>query len=226
MKRVALLYSGEIRDILHCFNNHYNTIILPNKNEYQFDIYFHFWQTPWETNELRSRVLELMKPLAYKFEPYMTFDNEHVVPDPRFPHPKQNFYSMFYGMNEVSKMKQDYENKWNIKYDIVFRMRSDLFFISSIDRLSMFDSTKIHLLNDWAHLQYGLNDQFAFGPSEQMDKLMSAYENLEKMYEAGCAINPECLLGFNAQHVNNLNIEKHHWEFLLFRTLLFFYKNR
>jgi hypothetical protein len=219
MKRVALLYSGEIRNILDCFNNHYENIILPSKHEYEFDIYFHLWVAPWESNDLRNRVLQTLRPLSYEFEPYIEFKND-VIPDPRFPHPVQNFYSMFYGMDKVNKLKEKVEFSEKTNYDVVFRMRTDLFFTTPIGKIADYDPELIHIREDWAHLEYGVNDQFAFGPSDKMSKFMSTYENLEELYKMGCAINPECLMGFNAQNIHDLKIQRHKWSFWLFRHII------
>jgi hypothetical protein len=57
----------------------------------------------------------------------------------------------------------------------------------------------LDVLNEWAHVDHGINDHFAFGSSELMNKYLDVYDNFVEICEMGAGMNPECIIGFNAQ---------------------------
>jgi hypothetical protein len=75
----------------------------------------------------------------------------------------------------------------------------------------------VNVLNEWAHVEHGINDHFAFGSSELMDKYLDVYENFVEICEMGAEINPECIVGFNAQKRHKLPITKNNWKLVLWR---------
>jgi hypothetical protein len=80
--------------------------------------------------------------------------------------------SMFFSMITVNDLRKEYEKNNNIKYDVVIRMRYD----SSIFRMGdieNYDLTKLNI--PFGTDNEGINDQFAFGPSDLMDIYMSAF---------------------------------------------------
>lgn len=107
--------------------------------------------------------------------------------------------SMYYSIFKSNQLKRKYERKNKIKFDVVIRMRFDSNFHDTdlvLDpdlpgfNLNVIDSNSIKIPtdNDWA----GINDQFALGPSSEMDKYSNLYNNLENLSD--CGYNPEALL--------------------------------
>lgn len=80
--------------------------------------------------------------------------------------------SMHYSIRAANALKSYYETENNMKFDVVVRMRYDSD-IKVMEPLSQYDLSRINIpiYRDWMG---GINDQFAFGPSELMDK----YSNL------------------------------------------------
>jgi hypothetical protein len=234
MKKIALVYSGQPRDIKNCFRNHVENLIKPN-SDCEIDIFTHFWYDDsscgkffWEDykdrgkwdSDVRFFILNSLKPKNIRLEKPRSFSlDEFIQPDPRFPHPINNILSMLYSIEQANNLKCQHEIKHNFKYDCVVRLRSDEFFLKSLGSLYNYDMQKLNVLDEWAHLDYGLNDHFAFGNSEIMNLYSSAYSNLGKILEMGCAINPECIVGFNAQVLNKLPVSKNNWEYKLWRDL-------
>jgi len=80
--------------------------------------------------------------------------------------------SMHYSIRAANALKTYYEKENDIKFDTVIRMRYDSD-IKIMEPLGHYNLNKINIpiYRDWMG---GINDQFAFGPSELMDK----YSNL------------------------------------------------
>ena len=80
--------------------------------------------------------------------------------------------SMHYSIRAANALKSYYEKENAMKFDVVIRMRYDSE-IKIMNPLNQYDLNKINIpiYRDWMG---GINDQFAFGPSELMDK----YSNL------------------------------------------------
>ena len=132
-------------------------------------------------------------------------------------HPINNTLSMFYSMYEVNKLKCEYEENHKLKYDCTFRMRPDIMFYEPIKGYGSYDLSGINVRNENSHTEYAINDQFAFGNSEVMDRYSNVINNIVALYEKGCVINPECLLGYNASSYSGDKIFKHDFNFCLWR---------
>lgn len=233
MKKIAICYSGQPRHIEESFPSHYATLIEPNKN-YEVDIFAHiwnkesleqnfFWPSAPERGEWGNNSIEIIQktwnPKKIEFENSKTFYSKDMTPDLRFPHPVNNIFSMFYSMSRVSKLQQEYAINNNINYDYIIRIRTDLIFSNMIGIISDYDPNFVHIKYEASpHLSYAVNDHFAIGNQENMNIYFSAYENIRKMFEEKCAINPECLLGFNLKRKNiQINLQK--WHLTLWRDL-------
>ena len=99
------------------------------------------------------------------------------------------------------------------------RLRTDEFFYNDIGNLSSYDLDTINVLQEFAHLDYGINDHFAFGRSDLMDKYLSVCSNLSTIIEEGAAINPETLIGWNAQKHHKLPVSKYDFGYRLWRDM-------
>jgi hypothetical protein len=120
----------------------------------------------------------------------------------------------------VNKLKNNFSSMHDIKFDWVLRMRTDLFFIDDLD-LSSLDSSNLYINNQYIHMDYAVNDLFSFSSDENMNVYFSTFNVIPKLADSGCAINPECLLGFNLQQsgvkLSRMNLQN--FKYKLFRDL-------
>ena len=65
--------------------------------------------------------------------------------------------------------------------------------------------------------QVTTQDEFDNWLEELMDKYGTIYSNLQRITEEGCPMfTPDSSLGYNAKVINNLEYEKHNWNFKVF----------
>jgi hypothetical protein len=111
----------------------------------------------------------------------------------------ENCINMFYKIMKCNQLKKQHENKYNFKYDIVVRLRTDTIFKNSVTFSE--DKDKIFIPNncDWG----GVCDQFAYGSSDLMDKFCDIFPNIKNYFDEGCIFHPETLLQY---HCNKLGL--------------------
>ena len=231
-KKVALIYSGQPRHLRECHRNHRENFWDRNP-DWEVDVFAHVWYDKswvgsyfWDQYKDRGKwdadlvpfMEENWKPKGLEFEEPKQFICDWQ-PDPRFPHPVNNIISMFYSLEKANDLKKKYEEENNFKYDCVVRLRTDEFFFHEIQALDVYDLNTVNVFDEFAHLDYGINDHFAFGASELMDKYLDVCSNLENIIDEGAAINPETLIGYNAQRYHKLPITKHKFGFRLWRDM-------
>lgn len=140
-RRIALCLSGKIGNTLGKSGNHnseykvlqkgfehYERHVL-NKND--VDVFIHCWD-----QELEKETLELYKPKKHKFEPQVHFNiPDYVKGD---ANRKNNHYSRWYSNKIVNRLREEYEEENNFKYDFVMTSRFDLAFEVDVD-FELFD---------------------------------------------------------------------------------------
>lgn len=232
-KNVALCYSGQIRNFKECFATHVKHIVEANEKEFNFFIFGHFWNDNalhgkqywnnlperggWDNANVHAFLN--CNPDSFILEKPIEF-NSQLIPDPRFPHPIQNTLSMFASMHGVNTAKNIFCYKRNMIMDVVLRMRTDLFFNKNIS-LTDFNSNYLYVDSRTPHMSYAVHDLFAIGSNDNMNTYFSVLNNVNALVNEGCAINPECLLGFhlNKQHVKLHKIPMQDHAYKLFRDL-------
>lgn len=217
MKRIAIQYSGQIRNILDCFNNNYEHLIEKNP-EYEVDIFAHFWCTEQDSDDKKNRISNLLNAKTITFQNQIDFNRTDIVQDPRFSWYTPNMVSMFYGIETVNNFRKTYQVQQKIKYDYVIRIRSDIIFVANcINPIDHYEKDFIHLKDYSPYQEHGINfainDYFAIGSPELMDKYCSVYTNLNKMIDEGAPVNPECLLGYNIKDLPNKRHEFRMWPY-------------
>jgi len=101
----------------------------------------------------------------------------------------QAHYSRWYGFREVVKLKEQYEQENNIKYDLVVNARFDHYWNKSVD-FSVYDIEKVYLskfldrLYGWGSGSFSTNDEllgdlFVMG-SENMDEFSNMFDKLDE----------------------------------------------
>jgi len=240
---IAFTYSGQPRDIQESWGNHRKYLLKPLlENGHSIDIFCHFWHDEEKVGkeyvenskslgvvkeDIPMFVSENLKPVKAVFEKPRYFQNIKYLADSRFPHPVERTLSMFASWYEVMKIYSEYEKDNGKNYDLVFRLRTDLIFFNKITEINKLNSSKMYLLNNYRHLDYGVDDTFAISGSEGMKKYYSITDSLDELLKNGAAFNPETLLGFYLCNYLNLDIEKIDFRVHLFRgSYLKFNRNR
>lgn len=175
--KVALCLSGQIRSFDLVYQKLLDNLIIPNN----CDVFYHTWHSYNESkyvnyynpednmcvhygaysNKNLEKVIKHLKPVSFSFE-------EPFIP--------QNTKSMFYSLMKSNDLKCNYERMMGFKYDIVIRSRSDILFLEKVilDKNSVEDNI--------IYLSYrpggcgGVNDAFAYGKSDIMDRYSNIYE--------------------------------------------------
>jgi hypothetical protein len=127
------------------------------------------------------------------------------------------FIQMWHNIYNANKLRETYEDKGKFKYDYVFRLRFDCFFLSSLEQceinLNDIDHYSVAIPHKWnfsnVH-QLAKSDVFAIGTSLSMTKYCELYEKFDEYVDSIRYPNhhcggphPESLLGI---HLNNVNI--------------------
>jgi hypothetical protein len=124
----------------------------------------------------------------------------------------QHYYLQWYGVHMVYNLFEKYKSVEEKKYDVVFRVRTDLNFKEPFT-YEPFDGIQIPNYNAWG----GIYDRFAYGSVEDMKYYCSLYENLKtgKYNECKHRGNSESKLrqhlesgNINIKIVNNVKYER------------------
>ena len=240
MTKIALCYSGRPRSILECHENHKEHFRLGQND---VDVFAHLWfdetltgsqfrydvgQGQWPDAGIKDWIDENWKPKKISYEQPKHFSGMFLDTwntQWHASHPKDNQISMFYGIEKVMNLKKEYEEENDFKYDYVIRMRTDLVFLQSPGEFEEYDQSKLHVFEvhpgpDWIQTgaaDFAVLDIIAWGGSDVMDKYGTTYSNLQRITEEGCPMfSPDSALGYNAKRINNLEYEKHNWNFKIF----------
>lgn len=212
--RIAMCYSGQARDLRKTYQTHQKFLENFAPKNAQVDFFMHTWfdenaegrffsENFPDRGKFSSQEIEFAESMGWKIQKDspIVFETD-IKPDVRFPHPMQNVLSMFASMQRVNQMKKNQEHLNGFKYDIVVRLRTDLYFSSfPVKKCNNYNVKNcIFVQEKHCHLNYGINDQFAFGKSSEMDIYNDVFGKINYFVSSGCAANPECLCGFNLQH--------------------------
>lgn len=212
--KVALCLSGQTRTYKDCFPSQYEQII----SKYNCDVFIHTWMY----NGLYHRTPDnLHYCKEYNIDNYDKYLNDNYLdfnfcslykpiqcliekPDKHYfiskaPAHNLNFFNaimMYYSIHSCNKLKIDYENRYNFKYDIVIRCRFDLI----IHQFNISDNLFLYLAPHFNYrkpfspqmqrelkkrgISYMPNDQFAYGCSDAMNYYCDIYKNYtEKIFD-------------------------------------------
>lgn len=145
----------------------------------------------WTTSEKSDSEFEKDVRLADKIlEEY----NKIEDPEKRLQYTNYavNCMGMYYKIMLANKLKRDWSEKNNIKFDYVIRMRSDFFWNTSIpaDIFENLDDNQIVLVYDnyCTHAKWEGNDKFFGGTSDMMDKYTDLYNHFEFFFKKNIRI--------------------------------------
>jgi hypothetical protein len=217
--KIALCISGYMRTFKHtfaCLNEH----LLSQYPE--IDTFIHTWQnTDYWTNAALD--IEEVKNLYHPKK--IIIENQFSLPiapimiskNPEKLRNINNVLSMFYKIKKCNDLKSEYEQENNFKYNCVIRFRADIKLHAPII-LEHLSDISIPKFGDFG----GLNDQFAFSNSENMDFYSSLYDKIAH-YLTTDETNYLCMKPelFTKYHINKKfsesNIQRPHIPYILLK---------
>lgn len=146
------------------------------------------------TEKNKNKIIGLFKPDSILIEDSEIIKNEFIsiLCNFRFNlyhRSDTNLLSMYYSIYKSNELKNKYEKINNINFDWCFRMRFDSKINNDI-KLEYLDNNYIYIPNENDY--HGINDQFAFGKSDLLDKYCSVYKNIGKIQRS--CYNPEIIM--------------------------------
>lgn len=130
----------------------------------------------------------------------------------------ENFYrsrsdigviSMFYSMFKSNELKCKYEEKNNVLFDKVIRMRFDSNFLGNNLFVDFSDKLQIPIGRDWG----GLNDQFFIAPSKKMNYCVGVFDEFinynfkDKLYNPEFIFKEHIEKKFSGEEIERINFE-------------------
>ena len=89
-------------------------------NDHETDIFIHTW-----SKDKKKEIIKELAPVKSVFENHKNFSSD-------FKDRKNATLSKYYSVEQVNKLKKEYEQKNNFRYDAVFHTRFDLVWFSKI----------------------------------------------------------------------------------------------
>ena len=131
--------------------------------------------------------------------------------------------SMWYKVEKCCNLMKSYEEKMNINFDYIFRLRPDLYFPEKFNIQLLEDIKSDEIAMAYWHQRYKevtccMMDQFAFGKNNSMKKYCSVYSNLNNIMKRNdCPFTGE---GFLSSHLkqSQLSIKRIPIQYCLARS--------
>jgi hypothetical protein len=230
--KIALLLHGLTRryDITYPFIK--KNII----DKFDTDVFISCWENKVEEENINKGenlplqgLLDLYKPTNFDFEVY---DNEREQSffcdeySKYFPHIETHYknvwtrlFAFYYKVWKANELKKEYEKEKNFKYDVVLKLRTDIFFKDVLTQ-NLLNEIKN---NNSVYIPYGhggcINDLLYFANSDLMDKISKLYNNLKNISKK-VAPDPsyekhlKVWLDTENINTNHFNID---WQYVTFR---------
>lgn len=192
--RIAVCLSGFVRD----FRRHVWSVA-------DYDVFISTWDRVRgiDTATITEQDLDIYKPKGLEVEPFSMQEGFKQM-EVRYPvrykctrgglRRGSDSLSMFYKIWRANELKRQYELKYDFKYDIVVRARTDRPIRFPLDKFE--PERGIHIPyrygrfggNNWMH------DQIAFGTSELMDGYSDCYQHMPDYLNAKARWVNECII--------------------------------
>lgn len=197
--KVALCISGQMRSFQECYPSQYENLI----QRFDPDVFVHTWseqghsvrETPMAksttpTSENLSEVIETLyhpkKKLIEDFEPSYT-DSLHGVSVPESlklaePISYKGALPMFYKIWACHQLCLDYAEEQGFEYDLVIRLRPDLYIDEPLDEIQQVSESPNRLY--LGHLtDVFASDRIAAGSQQAMTYYCSVWEKLRHYWQ-------------------------------------------
>ena len=168
MKYLAIQLYGHLRTYEYTYTSFIENIIKPNlKDGWNIHVFMHTWDTlsssekSWHQNKfifnerkLSNSEIKIIKQI---------YNPKEIL----IEHLGENEYGLHKTVSQVNKLREEYENKHNIKYNFVIYTRPDVYFYKEL-RLSYF----LELYEKHIHLsKLKLPENFIFCASGILEKV-------------------------------------------------------
>ena len=234
--RIALCLSGQMRTYKSCYSSLMKNLINPLNP----DIFIDTWSNSGISTYLNRRYninkkYSIVKENEIKIEELKSLYKTNHIHIEKFksryvnelngisvpeevkkigPRQYQGNLPMFYKMYKCNKMKCEYEEKYNFKYDLVIRMRPDIQLKDKLPIKFFIKNKNIFFRPSANHGKLPAKfctDQFGIGNSEVMDYYSNIFKNLTEYWKNPFGDKDELIkLGFTENEINeypsNLNI--------------------
>ena len=223
--KIAICLSGQPRTWEKCYPQWMDIF----KDQGEIDFFFHFWDYNTLPSILRTvnghrelkdellteneqqHIIETLAPKKFLFEGRkpIVYWNSTLPDDKQFGGwTKEQFYSLYY----VSHLKRSYEVEHNFQYDVVIRMRADLWFDHKHELISPAPNTVYtgHCGVDSTFNTYRVGDVFYYADSPTFDQMALFYKFLSLVptnwvTSADECPPPEIALFFYMTNINVIN---------------------
>ncbi len=182
MPKICLLYTGFLRTWDLCRANHQENIYTAD-----CDLFFYTYEKPeGVTYKQWIQVPRPMYPDPFKEHEY----NSRKAPENQVYNSLNQFATNFVGFRTLP-----------LGYDVYVRIRPDIKFNGRLN-IADFDTSGNNIFIPQGHDFGGINDQFAFGNYEVMEKYYSLFINCHELWRSGCIFHSESLQLANLQGIN------------------------
>jgi hypothetical protein len=205
--KVALCISGQPREFKRSYPSLKEHVI----DKVDTDVFVYCWDAkkqPYFEIEGAIRypdegsvneLIDLYKPVSYVLEPWddereKSFYNEKYEINRGLHSSIVRYQAMLYSIFKCNELKNEYEKKRNISYDIVIKARSDLKLSRSIDldELAYAYQNRI-LYSDVLRWDGMVSDILFFGNKEVMDIAARLYYDFDGYHDEGVPFNTEIM---------------------------------
>ena len=217
-KRVAICFSGHIRDYMKCHANITSNLIQPMYEAgYTVDIFFSTWDTIGHRSQGWGgdigNIIKIANPTAVLIE---KFDRDHFVQKYQSdqwksrthlsgPQTSGDSVSMWYKIYTCWALMKQHQSLYGKKYQAVFRTRPDIIYDSKFDPnwLKNLNDTTVmmaHWHGKYREVNMEMMDHFAFGRPLAMDYYMNLVKYVREYLDNPSVIHTA--EGMLAHHLN------------------------
>ena len=197
--KIALCISGLANNSIDKYIHLFNNFIYDKNEDIIIDIFCHLFDD--NINEkTKSRVISILKPKYYAFEKSKVYD---ILPKYHKKETDKKIYSnainMFDGIEKVQVLRKSYEESNNFAYDIVLRIRYDLYHFNKFKEIIDFaidnlDDNNI-IFPETRHF-VGICDQIFFAKSKVMNNIIGIYKWVWESIDKEIFVNENLLLKY------------------------------
>lgn len=222
--KVALLFSGHLRSFQKCLPFMQENLL----NTLEPDCFMFTWTqmginkfidvhlTTSNIYPMLGLINSVLKPKAMESQKQQVLNADRYkakLIDKRSP---SGVLTMFYSIFKANEIFKKYCKDNNCEYDVVIRLRPDLKFKSPItkEHLSVINDNNSIYIPSFGNYS-GINDQFAIGTPEAMDKYSKTFINFDRLTNQ-TEFLPESLL---KQNCINERLEINQVDFIKYSIL-------
>lgn len=190
--KIAILFTGRI----NCNEEQYQNFLTNCVQYHQVDLFVSHNKT--DKTHIIDKFIELYHPVMIRQNEEIKIDlSNYKIPN---EYENRNIYNILYmhqsRLNVWNMLEEYTSNNTDVKYDIIFSSRNDLWFENKINYEDMKPYIDNHYLCipkiEWDFS--GLNDQLAFSDYESIAIYLKLYHSFFDILDSGIILHPETLL--------------------------------